>query len=80
MKSNQLTISPGEDSNESHPTVTEDDNEEDEDDDMDMKASDKEDLGHSQGGTPRKSNRRAEKPPCSFRFSFERSIYFLSFS
>ena len=71
MKSSQLTISTGEDSNESHPTVTEDDNEEDDDDDMDMKTSDKDDLGHSQGNTPRKSNRRAEKPPCSFLYSFE---------
>ena len=63
MKNSQLTISGGDDSNESHPTVTEDDNEDD-DDEMDLKTPEKDDMNNPQTNTPRKSNRRAEKPPC----------------
>ena len=80
MKNNLVTISGTEDSNESHPTVTEDDNEDDDEedddeDDLNMKPSEKEDNSHSQSNTPRKSNRRAEKPPCSYLLiSFFRRI------
>jgi hypothetical protein len=69
MKNTQLTISGGDDSNESHPTVTEDDND-DEDDDMDLKTPEKEDICNTQTNVPRKSNRRAEKPPCKYSFRF----------
>ena len=72
MKNSQMPISGGDDSNESHLTVAEDENEEDEDDDeeMDLKTSNKEELTNPQTNTPRKSNRRAEKPPCPYSLVF----------
>ncbi|CAF0753724.1 unnamed protein product [Adineta steineri] len=66
MKNIQLTMSGEEDSNESHPTGTEEDDE-DEDDDMDLKTPEKEEPNNpSNNNAPRKSNRRAEKPPYSY--------------
>ncbi|CAF3411589.1 unnamed protein product [Rotaria sp. Silwood1] len=61
----QLTMSGEDDSNESHPTGTEDGNEDD-DDDMDLKIQDKEESNSTSTNAPRKSNRRAEKPPYSY--------------
>ncbi len=69
IKNNQLTMSGGDDSNESHPTGTEEDNE-DEDDDMDLKTPEKEEANNPPSNAPRKSNRRAEKPPCKCYYSF----------
>lgn len=63
IKNSQLTMSGGDDSNESHPTGTEEDNEDD-DEDMDLKTPEKEESNHTPASAPRKSNRRAEKPPC----------------
>jgi hypothetical protein len=63
MKNIQLTMSGGDDSNESHPTGTEEDDEDD-DEDMDLKTPEKEEPNNPQTNGPRKSNRRAEKPPC----------------
>ncbi len=69
IKNNQLTMSGGDDSNESHPTGTEEDNE-DEDDDMDLKTPEKEEPNNPPSNAPRKSNRRAEKPPCKCYYIF----------
>ncbi|CAF0731386.1 unnamed protein product [Rotaria sordida] len=60
----QLIMSGEDDSNESHPTNTEDDNEDD--DDMNLKTPEKEESNNPSGNAPRKSNRRAEKPPYSY--------------
>lgn len=68
IKNTQLTMSGGDDSNESHPTGTEDDNDE-EDDDMDLKTPEKDESNNMSTNAPRKSNRRAEKPPCKSSFS-----------
>ncbi|CAF3704485.1 unnamed protein product [Rotaria socialis] len=59
------TMSGGDDSNESHPTGTEEDNEDD-DDDMNLKTPEKEESNSTSTNAPRKSNRRAEKPPYSY--------------
>lgn len=64
IKNTQLTtMSAGDDSNESHPTGTEEENEDD-DEDMDLKTPEKEESSNTSTNAPRKSNRRAEKPPC----------------
>lgn len=63
VKNSQLAMSGEDDSNESHPTGTEDDNEED-DEDMDLKTPEKDEPNNPPTSAPRKSNRRAEKPPC----------------
>lgn len=68
IKNSQLTLSGGDDSNESHPTGTEDDNDED-DEDMDLKTPEKDESNHTPTNAPRKSNRRAEKPPCKNFYS-----------
>ncbi len=62
-------MSGGDDSNESHPTGTEEDNEDD-DEDMDLKTPEKDEPNHPQSNAPRKSNRRAEKPPCRNDFVY----------
>jgi hypothetical protein len=72
IKNTQLTMSGGDDSNESHPTGTEEDNEDD-DEDMDLKTPEKDEPNNPNnpsGNAPRKSNRRAEKPPCKYYFFF----------
>ncbi len=74
MKNIQLTMSGGDDSNESHPTGTEEDDE-DEDEDMDLKTPEKEEANNPQTNGPRKSNRRAEKPPCKSNFSLFITLY-----
>ncbi len=63
IKNNQLIMSGGDDSNESHPTGTEGEND-DEDEEMDLKTPEKEEPTNPPSNAPRKSNRRAEKPPC----------------
>ena len=82
MKNSQVPISGGDDSNESHPTVTEDDNEDEDDDgdeEMDLKSSGKDELTNAQTNTPRKSNRRAEKPPCQYPSLVDLSISSFTF-
>ena len=63
MKNTPLTMSAGDDSNESHPTGTEEEDEDD-DEEMNLKTPEKDESNHPQSIAPRKSNRRAEKPPC----------------
>jgi hypothetical protein len=75
IKNTQLTMSGGDDSNESHPTGTEEDNDE-EDEDMDLKTPEKDEPHHPPNNAPRKSNRRAEKPPCKFILFFIRLTLF----
>lgn len=65
MKNSQLTMSGEEDSNESHPTGSDDEND-DLDEDLDLKSQEKDESNNSQSNAPRKSNRRAEKPPYSY--------------
>ena len=69
LKNTQLTMSGEDDSSESHPTGTDDENE-DIDDDMDLKTPEKDEQNNPQPNAPRKSNRRAEKPPCTFDFVY----------
>jgi hypothetical protein len=73
IKNTSLTMSGGDDSNESHPTGTEEDNEDD-DEDMDLKTPEKDEPNHQQSNAPRKSNRRAEKPPCKSDFVYRNKI------
>lgn len=75
MKNVSLSMSGAEDSNESHPTGTEEDDEDD-GEDMDLKTPEKEEPNNPPSSAPRKSNRRAEKPPCKHDFflSFVRSF------
>ncbi|UJR37949.1 hypothetical protein I4U23_030634 [Adineta vaga] len=65
MKNMHSTMSGEDDSNESHPTGTEEDDDEEEED-MDLKTPEKDESNNTSNNAPRKSNRRAEKPPYSY--------------
>ena len=69
MKNSQLAMSGEEDSNESHPMGS-DDEHDDLDEDIDLKSQEKDEQNNSQSNVPRKSNRRAEKPPCKRKLKF----------
>ena len=74
-KNTQLTMSATDDSNDSHQAGTEDDHE-DEDEDVDLKTPEKEEANNMSTSAPRKSNRRAEKPPCKYYTIFPFYIHY----